>query len=430
MILHQGHTVYPKAFVRYDMGMQPLIVEYLTCHSFQQLEDDHGVVARFSKDGSKASLNYDQIMAKSGDPVAEQCRGMVIRPTQFDKHVFGDGWKVPVVGRVEVVAWPMSRFYNHGDPAAAQLDWDDPGLKVYEKVDGTCIILYWDNVKGQWCAATRSVCEADLPINLHDMLIGDTTFAQLFLRALVQTREELSGKPVDWSVDGPDKVIHLSKELTYVFELVSPHNQIVVVYPEPRVYLLAARRTATGQEVDIDAVRMEHVRRPRTWEIRDAGTLAAFVDSADPSQLEGAVVRDSLFRRVKVKNKTYVLAHRAKDTVTSSVRNALETVIRDKADDVIPLVPTDVADRLRSMQVAFGAYCRTIDERVAAFRTEAAGNRKRYAEQVNLSGDWGAPYFNLYEGKAANAREWFTSMCERGKLSPSSLDTILSKLGL
>lgn len=422
--------VYPTALPVYDMRMQPLIVEYLRCHSFQQLEDDHGVVARFSKDGTKASLNYDQILAKNGDPVAEQCRGMIIRPTQFDKYVFGDSWKSAVVGRVEVLAWPMCRFYNFGDPAASEIDWADSGLKVYEKVDGTCIILYWDSLQARWHAATRSVCEADLPISANDMAIGDTTFSQLFLQALTKTREELSGKPVDWVIDGPDKVIHLNKELTYVFELVSLHNQIVVVYPEPRVYLLAARHTASGQELDIDTLRIEHVRRPKTWEIRDVATLSAFVDSADPSQLEGAVVRDSLFNRIKVKNKTYVLAHRAKDTVTSSVRNALETVIRDKADDVIPLVPNDVADRLRKMQVAFGDYCRAIDARVARFRAEASGNRKRFAEQVNLSGDWGAPYFNLYENRAANAREWFMVMCEKGKLSASSLDTILTKLDL
>src|SRR5579885_1189732 len=315
--------------------MDLLVKDYLRNHTFRQLEEEHGVCARPNATMDKFALNYDQILAKNGDPVAEQCRGLVIRP-KADLAIAGQDWKDVRVGEIEVLAWPMCRFYNHGDPAAANIDWSHPSLKVYEKVDGTCIILYWDPLHGKWHAGTRSVPEADLPINAGNLEIGDATFSQLFLQALKLTREEVSGKPVDWVVDGPEKVIHLNKELTYVFELVSPHNQIVVVYPEPRVYLLAARHTQTGKEVPIETLRIEHVRRPKTWEIRDVAALACFVDAADPSQLEGAVVcvqTGASFQRLKVKNKTYVLAHKSKDTVTSSARNALEAVILDKADD-------------------------------------------------------------------------------------------------
>jgi len=412
--------------------MDLLVKDYLRNHTFRQLEEEHGVCARPNATMDKFALNYDQILAKNGDPVAEQCRGLVIRP-KADLAIAGQDWKDVRVGEIEVLAWPMCRFYNHGDPAAANIDWSHPSLKVYEKVDGTCIILYWDPLHGKWHAGTRSVPEADLPINAGNLEIGDATFSQLFLQALKLTREEVSGKPVDWVVDGPEKVIHLNKELTYVFELVSPHNQIVVVYPEPRVYLLAARHTQTGKEVPIETLRIEHVRRPKTWEIRDVAALACFVDAADPSQLEGAVVcvqTGASFQRLKVKNKTYVLAHKSKDTVTSSARNALEAVILDKADDIIPLVPVDVQDKLRAMQRAFNDYCRDIDEKVAAYKAEANGSRKRYAEQVLLGGGFTAVYFNLWENRALNAREWFAAACKNNKLSDSSLDSILAKLNL
>jgi hypothetical protein len=423
--------VYLTALAWYHEGMDLLVKDYLRRHSFQQLEDEHGVNARPNSTGDKYSLNYDQISAKNGDPLAEQCRGLVIRPTQFDKFIFGDGWKDAIVGELDVLAWPMNRFYNHGDPSAVEIDWADPGIRVYEKVDGTCIILYWDPLHGKWHAGTRSVPEADLPIQVGHMEIGDMTFSQLFLKALVATREELSGQKVDWEVDGPDKVIHLNKEMTYVFELVSTYNQIVVVYPEPRAYLLAVRHTATGKELPIETVRLQHVRRPKTWPIRDVVTLATFVDSANPAELEGAVVCTSQFGRLKVKNKTYVLAHKSKDTVMSSMRNALEAVILEKVDDLLPILPNEEAkDRLISVRRAFIDYCKEIDARVAAFREDAAGSRKRFAEQVMLSGDWTAPYFNLWENRAANAYEWFTAACKNNKLSSGSLDTILSKLTL
>lgn len=420
--------------------MKPLVIEYLKNHTFKQLEDDYGINTRFSVDGSKATLNYDMIDAKSGDPISEQCRGLVIRPLQWNHLPEGcrpsDGgieWKDVTVGEIEVLAWPMNRFYNHGDPHAVTIDWSHPNLKIYEKVDGTCIILYWDPLHSKWHAGTRSVPEGDLPIVANHLEIGNTTFSQLFLRALVATREELSGKKVDWEIDGPEKVIHLNKELTYVFELVSSYNQIVVIYPEPRVYLLAARHTQSGKEVPIETLRLEHVRRPKTWSIRDVDALAAFVDSADPAELEGAVVcvqRGDAFEREKVKNKTYVLAHKSKDTVMSSMRNALETVIREKADDILPLIPKEAQDRILRIQSAFSDYCKQIDSRVAEFKLEAAGSRKRFAEQVMVCGDWTAPYFNLWENKSKNAREWFSTAVQNNKLSDGSLDTILSKLTL
>lgn len=419
--------------------MELLVKEYLRRHTFRELEEEHGVCARPNATGDKFALNYDQILTKSGDPVAEQCRGLVIRPVETDwfdmMQSFTDrDWKDIRVGEIEVLAWPMCRFYNHGDPNASNIDWSHPSLKVYEKVDGTCIILYWDPLHDKWHAGTRSVPEADLPINAGNMDIGDETFSQLFLRALKLTREDLSGKPVDWVIDGPDKIIHLNKEMTYVFELVSPYNQIVVSYPEPRVYLLAARHTQTGREVPIETLRIEHVRRPRTWEIRDVYALAAFVDMANPMELEGSVVcvqdGDS-FQRLKVKNKSYVLAHKSKDILTASPRNMLEAIIRETVDDILPLLPTDdLRAKVIAMKEAYAQYCVKVDERCATFRADANGNRRRFAEQVMLSGDWTAVYFNLWENRAGNAREWFKTTCEKSKLSDSSLDGILAKLTL
>ncbi len=406
--------------------MEPLIKSYLKNHTFQQLEDEHGVCVRFSNDESKFSANYDQIIAKNGDQLTEQCRGMVIRPLQFEKKYFGDEWKDAIVGDVEILAWPMNRFYNHGDPAAAQIDWADSSLRVYEKLDGTMIVLYWDPLYQKWCSATRSVPDADLPIFAGHLEIGDATFSDLFMRALVETRGG-----VTWTVDGPDKVVHLNQELTYVFELTSPYNRVVVKYDAPRVTLLAVRHTKDGNELRIEDVRMQHVQRPRVWDLRDPISLAAFIDSANPAELEGAVVCDSQFRRLKIKNKAWVMSSRAKDMVTSSPRSALECVILEKLDDVIPLVEKDIGDKMLEMQVQYSHFCEKIDKNVTKFKLEAVqatNPRKRFAEQVMLENDWTAPYFQLWENRAPGARALIKSMLESGKLSSTSLDTIIEKM--
>src|SRR3990167_4963462 len=230
--------------------MRPLICDYLKTHSFRELEEDHGVCTRFSSDRSKVSANYDQLLIKNGDRLAEQCRGIIIRPWMS----FGvdDDLRERIVGEVEVLAWPMDRFYNHGDAACAAVDWDDRKLSVFEKLDGTMIVLYWDDRKSRWFAATRSVPEADLPISNGLLMTGDETFSSLFFNALISTRETNEGKKIVFAPRCPGEVVKLNKELTYIFELTTPHNRIVVKYDEPRVPLIAARHTASGRELAID----------------------------------------------------------------------------------------------------------------------------------------------------------------------------------
>ena len=412
--------------------MELHVWKYLLNHTFRQLEDEHGVYARPNEEFDKFSLNYNQLAAKAGNPVSDQCRGLVIRPSEWE---FGnaDNWKDRCVGETRVLAWPMNRFYNYGDVAAADVDWNDSHLRVYEKVDGTCIIVYWDECHKKWHCATRSVSEADVPINPSNLEIGNMTFRDLFVKALAVTLVEISGENINWNfaVDDIDRMIPIDKEMTYVFELVSPYNQIVVDYREPRVYLLAARHTATGQEAVIENMKLsEYVRRPETWHITSAAALKAFVDTLNPSKFEGAVVCDSKFRRLKVKSPAYVLAHKSKDEVTSSPRNALEAIILEKADDIIPLITKEVGDKILRMQSAYAKWCKKIDKNFACFTLDAAGSRKRFAEQVILSGDWQAPYFNLWEKRAKSASEWIRLACEQGKLSSGSLDVILSRLDL
>lgn len=413
--------------------MDLLVKAYLKNHSFQQLEDEHGVCARPNARGDKFSLNYDQILVKNGDKVAEQCRGLVVRPTQFDIHMFGDAWKMATVGEVDVLAWPMNRFYNHGDTNGADIDWSDPDLRVYEKLDGTCMIVYWDALHGRWHAGTRSVPEADLPIRKDHMEIGDMTFSELFFVALRKTREAAEGKALEWEPSDFDKVVHLNKELTYVFELTTPYNRIVVKYDEPRVTLLAARHTASGQEQAIESLRLQHVNRPKTWELRSAAALDAFVNSADPALLEGAVVcvpKGDSFARLKVKNKAWVLSSKAKDLVTVSRRSAVLAIIKGEIDDVLPLVEPDIRAELVRMTEAMAVYFKSIDANFAEFKAKANGDRKAFALQVTSSGDWTPAYFNMWEGRAPTALQWAQNMAAAKKLADSSLDVILGKLGV
>lgn len=391
-------------------------------HSFDELWEKHGVAVRFSKDLTKASLNYDQIHAKSGDRLAEECRGLVIRPLTFGAKCLLPSWKDQIVGECQLVAWPMNRFYNLGDPKAATIDWSSGNVSVQEKLDGTMIVAYWDSYKKRWCAATRSVPEADLPICEGHLEIGNSTFSDLFLRALIATREEHDGKPLGFVPKCPGQVVSLSHNTTYVFELTSQFNRIVVRYDEPRVTLLAARSLTSGEELDTSTL-LPQVRKPKKWELTSSEHVKAFVATQPPEALEGAVVSDGK-GRVKVKSEAWVLSSRMKEMVHASPRRILEAIINETIDDVLPLVEPSIVEKVLKMQDEFRTYVQSVDARFAEMKAEAT-DRKHFASMVMLSDDIKAPYFAMWEGKATSMLEWLKGQKQNHNL----FDQVLVKIG-
>ena len=126
--------------------MKLLVQEFLETHSFKELQEQHGVYASFSKSARKFSLNYDQIEAKESDPLAQECRGLILA-LEFGQFVQG----IEINGRMNydhitpgatrILAFPMRRFFNYGQGSAAQIDWSDKNLSILEKLDGTLVIV-------------------------------------------------------------------------------------------------------------------------------------------------------------------------------------------------------------------------------------------------------------------------------------------------
>jgi hypothetical protein len=394
-----------------------LVQEFLKKHSFSSLRATYGVNARPSADGSKWSLNYDQLSAKPGCPVADTCRGLVLRPATTVDSLES------IVGDTVVMARPMDRFFNAGDSVAAKIDWTDPSIRVQEKLDGTLTILYFDSIKIGWCVATRSVSQADVSFgDPPGSPLNENTFGQLFFYSVAQTIDEIwGGFPLKDFFDG------LNKNWTYIYELTTPLNRVVVKYNKYRVTLLAARDTATGEYVT-DQVRYEQfLCRPSEWPLKSLSDLTAFVDAADPAKVEGAVVIDGNNNRVKVKSKAWVLASRAKDMITMSKRNALRAIIDGTITNVLPLLDLEVVNYIEGMQKSFNIFCKEIDADFKLLKT-ATPDRKAFALAVSASGLWAMPFFNLYSGKYENTLDWLQELCKSDKITDTTLDTILGYL--
>lgn len=229
-----------------------LVQKYLEQHSFADLAKEHGIYASFSKSGHKWSLNYDQIEARENDELAQECRGLILScwEGQSLRELADEGirvgkdkdgqatligklsydWITP--GKTKVIAYPMRRFFNYGQGAAAEIDWSDPNLSILEKLDGTLCIVYYDPFTNQWCVATRAVPEADLIMDN-----GLYTFRTLFEKALQETIALSSYAGLSFE----EYTAMLNKEITYCYELTTPLNRIVVSYSDYRITLIAAR---------------------------------------------------------------------------------------------------------------------------------------------------------------------------------------------
>lgn len=403
------------------------LLSFLADHSLHDLEIMHGVKARRSDDCSKFSLNYDQFESKPGDEIAELCRGVVLRPDTFAGRVLlkSDDWANSSLGKCVYLARTMKRFYNVGEAHAFSISWDSKNLHVMDKLDGTMTALYWDDLKGSWCVATRSVSEANLPFGVSEFESGmfNMTFSDLFWLGYSNVISHVRD------------VSFLNKEYTYVFELTSHLNKIVVDYKRPEISLIALIHNESGNEIDVysdEGMRFISAPRPKRWELSSLSAVAAYVNSQPPDKCEGAVVYDG-FGRVKIKSAAYVLAHRAKDVLDTSPVSALMSILDGTVDDVLPLLDETIKGRFEKLREAVGSYFSHLD---AVFNDAISktSSRKEFAIFVNASGEWTAPLFQMYkiferdQSKMVMVSDWIESSVKNGNFSTSMCQELLKRI--
>ncbi len=287
-------TLLPQALLRDGM-------------TFDELSARHAVHAK--PYNGKVSFVYDQIEAKASDPVACQCRGLILREGTWD-----------------VLAYPFDRFFNYGQVEAEGLDLATS--RFFEKLDGTLIIAYFAD--GLWHAATRSMAEAHAGHN-------GITFRQLAEKACVEMGR---GSFAEFMSEA-------DVSCTYMFELTAPENQVVCEYRERKLSLLGVRSNLSFEEQDpIVAADRYGWPVPRTWEFSNLDHIVEMIRDWDPGQFEGVIACDAQFHRVKVKSPKYLAVHHATDSLGSSWRSCMAAVVTGAADDIERYVPAFIAGRI------------------------------------------------------------------------------------
>lgn len=351
----------------------------------EQLWENYGISVR--KVNHKIGLNYDQIHAQDSDPVSQQCRGLILNASTF-----------------EIMACPMFRFFNYGQGAAANIDWTQ--AKIQEKVDGTLCIVYWDPVINQWCLGTRNCPEANLKIDS----LCDLTFTTLFEKGLNCSLQEFGQT--------------LSKTHTYCFELCSPLNQILVYYPEIKIYLLSVRNNITLIEESIqDWAAQIKIDPPAEYPFTSIDQLLIMVRDWDPSEHEGVVAKSG-FNRIKIKNPQHAARNILRDLLQNSPRKVVETIILGKEDDILPYMSSLIQERVLAMKSKIAKVLTRIETDWEKYKH--INEQKEFALTIQKEAFFTPPLYNLKKGHISSVKEYFVQYHPNGlDLAPGMMDKLL-----
>lgn len=223
----------------------------------------------------------------------------------------------------EVVCWPFRKFGNYGESYVDKINWN--AASVQEKVDGSIMKLWFDKRKDYnlWRISTNGVIDAYTCKSSFGKVYG-----QLFKEAANNQKLDLDKLDID---------------NTYIFELVSPFNRVVIEYPETMIYHTGTRNNITGKELDIDI----GIVKPKKYK------LTSLEDCIEASkqlnirkdenkfdvQNEGFVVVDDNFNRIKIKSPEYVAVHHAFNGGILSRKRAIYMVLENEDEEYLTYFP-------------------------------------------------------------------------------------------
>jgi bifunctional DNA-binding transcriptional regulator/antitoxin component of YhaV-PrlF toxin-antitoxin module len=298
-----------------------------------------------------------------------ECRGLII-----DKDI-------------NPVCVPFFKFGNYGESYADKIDWES--AKVEEKIDGS-LIKVW-NYGGKWIVSTNGTIFADTAsINSENEMNQETVFqnfGDLFRAALDN---------IGFNVES------LNPQYTYMFELVSPHNRVVVPYETIDVYHIGTRDIVSLKEIEIDV----GIKKPKTYECNNIDDLIEMALKLKYCE-EGYVVKDKDYKRIKVKSPAYVAVQHL--IAGMNEKNLLELIRKNETGEFLTYFPEykKYVDNLSEKIENTVSYINEI------IRNEIEGKtfetRKDFAAMATKT-KYSAFFFLYYDGKFKNPSDWLWSM--------------------
>lgn len=302
---------------------------------------------------------------------ATECRG----------HTF----RLDSDGEWRLASLPPQKFFNYGEHIGWGTEMDlSKIVAVMDKLDGSLISTVVDS-SGDWFLKSKTSFRSQQAVDAYLWLNQQTAFALGVGIAVV------NGYTVN-------------------FEWVSPDNQIVIGYTEPKLIVLNARHMQTGAYMNREAM---------VKYFGEGNIVKSFDIPADPHQfmldaekmtgIEGFIICFENGLWVKHKTEAYCVLHHLKDSINNA-RRLWEACVNETADDLRALFhedPVSIAKIIDMEEKASKIYSH-IHKVVHAFYNENKTlDRKDYAikgqAELTKEGLFSLA-MNLYLGKDADIK--------------------------
>jgi RNA ligase len=285
-------------------------------------------------------LKYSQLESPMAEPIVQQCRGIILDSAR--------DW--------QIISYPYDKFFNYGEESAAAIDWN--WAKVYEKLDGSLMVLYVQRF--------------------------GVSFADLFWRV--------------WRELG--YVLPQETHYCFIFELMTPYNRVVVRHHENQLVLHGVRNLETlAEEVPELWTQKYGWQCVCSYELQTWQDILNAVQLLDPMDSEGYIVCDRHFNRIKVKSPQYVAMFHMRSEFSS--RKFLEVIRNNEGEEFLAYYP-EWTTLYRSIQQKYEDFVAEIE--AVYDRYQAIELQKDFAMAVKHL-PYSGVLFLLRAGKVQSVKE-------------------------
>ena len=261
-------------------------------------------------------FKYSQFESDFSNPIVRCCRGSV--------------YDIRENGTVKPLLMPFFKFANYGESGADPIDWNQT-LFVRDKRDGSLLkLLKEEDGYDLWTTNGSFDLNVEIPelytAETDEKLLPPYTFASLRDYAVRGHEEEIQRLPPLW---------------TFMFELTSPYNKIIVPYRETKLTLLGCR-DPQGIEHTPEWAAEEFklsFETPYIYPLNSIDEVVSYCRSIDSNDCEGVVIQDNHYNRIKIKSDHYRSLFFLKGEDHFSDEKIFASIKQESIDDALAAWP-------------------------------------------------------------------------------------------
>lgn len=343
----------------------------------------------FIEDTEYVMFCYNQIKSDFSNDIVKECRGIIFKRGHWDKPV----------------CHAFDKFHNYGETYASNIDWNT--ARVTEKIDGSLIKVWYNKDTDNFVISTNGT------INAFEAELNNPkykTFGELFVNGVKDLSEFID-------------ICKRNNRSTYMFELVSPFNRVVIPYEDIDIYFLGERDFNDNLTSFTDSICTKDFESIgiKTPEVYPLFSLYDVISASKklPWNEEGYVVQDALNNRIKVKSPKYVIAHYARNNNQISKKYLIDVVLKNEQEE-FKTYCSDYNSELTSIEADMTEYQQNLQAYYNKLRITLPINytRKEYAAIVKTYPTWAQPY--LFSGISVynyvsnwNSSKWEKELAKR-----------------